>query len=80
MIEVLPTADRRAEADALVKVFSLLIADLERIDRNNQQAEPGTPTGGVALQARSGDRIEALRLTRRCHEQGVLPLDDVDQL
>ena len=34
-IEVLPTADRPAEADALVRVFVRLIADLEAIDTLN---------------------------------------------
>jgi hypothetical protein len=34
-IEVLPTADRRAEADALVRVFGLLISDLLAIDAHN---------------------------------------------
>jgi hypothetical protein len=38
IIEVLPTPDRRSEAEALVKVFAQLIADLERIDRVNEQA------------------------------------------
>lgn len=34
-IEVLPTADRRAEADALVAVFGRLVIDLEAIDAHN---------------------------------------------
>jgi hypothetical protein len=34
-IEVLPTADRSAEADALVRVFARVIADLEAIDAHN---------------------------------------------
>lgn len=34
-IEVLPTADRRAEADALVSVFGRVVADLEAIDAHN---------------------------------------------
>lgn len=34
-IEVLPTADRNAEADALVRVFGRLISDLESIDAQN---------------------------------------------
>ncbi len=38
-IEVLPNADRKSEADALVRVFSGLIADLEKIDRANQRAD-----------------------------------------
>jgi PD-(D/E)XK nuclease superfamily len=34
-IEVLPTADRAAEADALVRVFGRLISDLKAIDAHN---------------------------------------------
>ena len=34
-IELLPTADRVAEADALVRVFGRLIADLQAIDAHN---------------------------------------------
>lgn len=34
-IEVLPNADRRAEADALVSVFGRLVRDLEAIDAHN---------------------------------------------
>jgi hypothetical protein len=35
IIEVLPTANRQAEADALVKIFSQVIADLTAIDAHN---------------------------------------------
>ena len=35
-IEVLPTADRRAEADALVSIFGRLVLDLEAIDAHNK--------------------------------------------
>lgn len=35
MIEVVATSDRGAEADALVKVFAQIIADLEEVDRRN---------------------------------------------
>jgi hypothetical protein len=35
-IELLPTSDKRAEADALVNIFSKLVAELERIDRVNE--------------------------------------------
>ncbi len=35
MIEVLPTADRRSEADALVRVFTRIIEELEAVDAHN---------------------------------------------
>lgn len=35
-IKVLPTADRKAEADALIEVFSKVIADLQIVDAHNQ--------------------------------------------
>ncbi|MER8772643.1 hypothetical protein NKH63_28620 [Mesorhizobium sp. M0960] len=40
-IEVLPTADRRAEADALVRVFNQIIADLVAVDTRNAASSPG---------------------------------------
>src|SRR5690606_26034013 len=43
-IEVLPSAGRRAEADALVSVFGQLIRDLENIDAHNEAVgDPGNP-------------------------------------
>jgi hypothetical protein len=42
IIEILPSADRAAEANALVKVFSKLISDLESIDQHNQKADEAT--------------------------------------
>jgi hypothetical protein len=42
VIEVLPSAGRQLEADALVKIFGRLIADLEQIDRINQSGDETT--------------------------------------
>ena len=42
-IEVLPTPDRRAEADALVGIFTRLVADLKAIDAANGALPPGDP-------------------------------------
>lgn len=42
VIEVLPSASRQLEADALVRVFGRLIADLEEIDRINQDGDETT--------------------------------------
>jgi hypothetical protein len=39
IIEVLPRGDRGAEVDALIRVFSQLIADLERVDAANKKAD-----------------------------------------
>lgn len=39
LIEVLPSSDRQAEADALVKIFGLLVADLAAIDAHNAALE-----------------------------------------
>jgi len=41
-VEVLPTADRSAEADALVGVFGRLIRDLEAIDAHNAAIDDPT--------------------------------------
>jgi hypothetical protein len=41
IIEVLPSSDRGAEADALVRVFTLLLADLQRVDRLNLESDAG---------------------------------------
>lgn len=46
-IEVLPTADRMAEADALVAVFGRLVRDLEAIDAHN--AAIGNPSDPASL-------------------------------
>ncbi len=42
VIEALPSASRQMEADALVHVFGRLIADLEEIDRINQEGDERT--------------------------------------
>lgn len=43
-IEILPSSDRRAEADALVSVFGRLVRDLEAIDAHNEAiGNPGDP-------------------------------------
>lgn len=47
-IEVLPTGSRAAEADALVRIFSALIADLAAIDGHNAQCE-ADGNGGASL-------------------------------
>ena len=47
-IEVLPTADRGAEADALVKIFAQVVADLSGIDLHNA-ALTGGPSHPSAL-------------------------------
>lgn len=44
-IEVLPSADRRAEADALVKIFTQLVFDLGTVDAHNAAIEDGTAEG-----------------------------------
>lgn len=44
MIEVLATPDRRTEADALTRIFSHIIADLEAVDAHNADLEDGDPT------------------------------------
>jgi hypothetical protein len=41
MIEVLPSAERAAEADALVNVFSRLVFDLAAVDAHNAAIEEG---------------------------------------
>lgn len=48
-IEVLPSAGRRAEADALVVVFGQLIRDLETIDAHNEAV--GNPSDPASLYA-----------------------------
>lgn len=48
VIEVLPTANRRAEADALVRVFAKLIADLKAIDARNASL-PGGDSDPAAI-------------------------------
>jgi len=44
LIEILPTADRQAEADALVRIFAQLVADLAAIDAHNAALEDTDPT------------------------------------
>ena len=48
-IEVMPTADRAAEANALVSVFGRLVADLEAIDVHNEAVDD--PTDPASLYA-----------------------------
>lgn len=43
VVRVLPTADRRAEADALVEVFTTLISELEAVDAHNAALPDGDP-------------------------------------
>lgn len=43
-IEVLDTPDRAVEADALVRIFGAVIAQLEAVDRNNAQLAEDDPT------------------------------------
>lgn len=43
-IEVLPTASRQDEADALISVFSKVIADLQAVDEHNAALDPADPT------------------------------------
>ncbi len=48
-IEVLPTGDRQAEADALVSVFGRLVVDLEAIDAHNEAVgDPDDPASRYA--------------------------------
>jgi hypothetical protein len=42
-IEIMPTASRQAEADALIAVFSKVIADLQAIDEHNATLNPDDP-------------------------------------
>lgn len=42
-IEIMPTACRQAEADALITVFSKVIADLQAIDEHNSTLDPDDP-------------------------------------
>lgn len=48
IIEVLPTSDRQAEADALVRIFAAVVNDLQAVDARNEATEAG---GGQGLQA-----------------------------
>jgi predicted RecB family nuclease len=48
-IEIMPTADRAAEANALVSVFGRLVADLEAIDAHNEAIDD--PTDPASLYA-----------------------------
>ncbi|MHA3790123.1 hypothetical protein [Rhizorhabdus wittichii] len=48
-IEIMPTADRAAEADALVSIFGRLVADLEAIDARNEAI--GNPNDPASLYA-----------------------------
>jgi predicted RecB family nuclease len=48
-IEIMPTADRAAEANALVCVFGRLVADLEAIDAHNEAIDD--PTDPASLYA-----------------------------
>ncbi|MDB5414228.1 MAG: hypothetical protein JWR10_2563 [Rubritepida sp.] len=48
-IEIMPTADHAAEANALVSVFGRLVADLEAIDAHNEAI--GDPTDPASLYA-----------------------------
>ncbi|PSO19516.1 hypothetical protein C7G42_14790 [Bradyrhizobium sp. MOS003] len=48
LIKVLPTADRKAEANALVEIFSQLISDLREIDAHNASL-PGGPSNPASI-------------------------------
>lgn len=48
LVEVLDTADRAREADALVTVFSAIIADLEAVDRHNSALPDDDPAARQA--------------------------------
>jgi len=49
ILEVLPTGDRAAEANALVSVFGRLVADLEAIDAHNAAiGDPNDPDSRYA--------------------------------
>lgn len=73
-IEVLPTADRGTEADALVRIFSKVIQDLTDVDARNAEAEdrgaPGLqahiflyePTEAIALQNAVGRHLKDPRI------------------
>ena len=84
-IEVLPTADRVAEADALVRVFGRLIADLQAIDFHNVvAADKGGPTprtevdlrgevgGTLTLQKGDGMAFEQTPIARAGSEYDCL--------
>lgn len=73
-IEVLPTADRAAEADALVRIFSKVIEDLGLVDSRNEAAEargePGLqahiflyePSEAIGLQNAVGRHLKDERI------------------
>ena len=43
LVEILPSADRQAEADALVRIFAQLVADLAAIDAHNAALDDADP-------------------------------------
>lgn len=90
-IEVLPTADRHAEADALVRVFGLLISDLHAIDAHNAAvndvSDPANlyahiflyeATEAIALQSAVGRHLDDPRVrTGLLHMVRLFPPDEV---
>jgi predicted RecB family nuclease len=90
-IEVLPTSDRKAEADALVVVFSRLIGDLESIDAHNAAIDNPTdpasryahiflyePTEGLALQGAVKRHLDDPRVrSGLLHMVRLFPPDEV---
>jgi predicted RecB family nuclease len=90
-IEVLASSNRQAEADALVRVFSRLILDLEAIDAHNaaidDPADPASryahiflyePTEGMALQEAVKRHLDDVRVrTGLLHMVRLFPPDEV---
>lgn len=90
-IEILPTADRKAEADALVRTFGRLILDLEAIDAHNaaidNPADPASlfahiflyePTEALVLQNAVKRHLDDPRVrTGLLHMVRLFPPDEV---
>lgn len=90
-IEVMPTADRAAEANALVSVFGRLVADLEAIDAHNEAiGDPTEPasqyahiflyetTEALAIQSAVKRHLEDPRVrTGLLHMVRLFPPDEV---
>jgi hypothetical protein len=89
-VKVLPTADRKAEADALIEVFSKVIADLQSIDEHNQalsEDDPGAlfahiylyePSEGNALQNAVKRHLSDARIrTGLLHLVRIFPPEDL---
>ncbi|MBJ7533298.1 PD-(D/E)XK nuclease family protein [Rhodomicrobium vannielii ATCC 17100] len=61
-IEVLPTSDRSAEADALVRVFGLLVSDLEAVDAHNAAVNDVTAPSNLYAHIFLYEATEAVEL------------------